>query len=305
MWWMLIAADGLFANTSGGDRQMSLMRRKHRAYLYLNTELAATGGRVTDEILGGIIMAAITEARLSDPTACSAHLQGFEGAVRARGGLKASLVACTIPALRLAHLMPYLVCDPLQDSESDGQRQLQQFVQFLMIQMRRRSFSTFPVGASPQTGLLQFKNIIGAHGSALLYTSLARYLQVEDRRIIRFADEAASFLSFFLITLTLWRMSESIQKPQLFITRLSAVLEGSCAFGEDGRPMLTLQGLMWVVIKAIQDLQAQTNEVREDYELWAILNGIEALRVYRSMSCYKARRRARILLLHILVGEDF
>jgi hypothetical protein len=253
-------------------------------------------------------MGAVTEARLSDSKACNAHILGFEAAIRNRGGLRASLLACAFPAQRLSHLTPYLMCgpSPLDDIEEDcGHDEYEQFTRFLTLQMCSRGFSTYRVDASPEADFLQMGSIIVGLGSALLYTPLAFYLQADDRRIVHYADESSSFLSIFLITLTLWKASESFHNTQLFIERLSMVLEGSCTFDADGVPMLTQQGLAFAVIKAIQDLQAHLNDLSEESELWPILHGFDALRVFRTMRSYKTRRRARALLLSILLGENF
>ncbi|KAL2851046.1 hypothetical protein BJY01DRAFT_122047 [Aspergillus pseudoustus] len=302
MWWMLIAANGLFTNTGTSDGKMSVVERKHRAYQLLNDALRQSSGQVTDEILGGIIMAAITEARLLDPEATNAHLQGFEGAIRSRGGLRASLLGCAIPALRFAHMMPYLVCGPVQDMGESDQDQLLQFGHFLMFQMRHRGFSPFPTQPSPAADLMQFKNIIVV--PELLHSSLSFYLQPDERLFTRFVEEAASFISLFLITLTLWRLSESLLSTQLFVTRLATVLENSSAFDQRGVPLLTTQGFMWVVIKAIQDFQAVYHELSADHGLWPILHGIDALRMYRGMTSFRARKQARQLLLNVLYGQD-
>ncbi|KAL3463729.1 hypothetical protein BJX64DRAFT_115860 [Aspergillus heterothallicus] len=302
MWWMLIAANGLFTNTGNVDGQMSVVERKQRAYQLLNEALRHSGGQTTDEILGGIIMAAITEARLLDPTATNAHLQGFEAAILSRGGLRASLLACAIPALRFAHVMPYLVCGPVQDlGESEG-LQMQRFGQFLISEMRHRGFSPFPSEASPAADFMQLKNIIIV--PELLHSSLSSYLQPDENHTTRFVDEAASFLSLFLITLTLWRVSESLLSTQLFVTRLATVLESSSAFDQNGKPLLTMEGFMWVVTKAIQDFQALFHDISEDHGLWPILHGIDALRVFREMTSIRARKQARHLLLNILYGQD-
>ncbi|KAJ0416884.1 hypothetical protein BJY00DRAFT_217564 [Aspergillus carlsbadensis] len=301
IWWMLIAANGLFTNAGNTDGQMSVVERKQRAYQLLKESLRHSGGQITDDILGGIIMAAITEARLLDPEATNAHLQGFEAGIRSRGGLRLSLLRCAIPALRFAHVMPYLVCDPVQDTGQSDHEQLQLFVHFLMTETRHRGFSPFPTQASPTAGLLQLKNITIV--PALLHSSLAVYLQPDERLITRFVDEAACFLSLFLITLTLWRVSESLISTQLFVARLDTVLESSSAFDPNGIPMLTVQGFLWVVIKAIQDFQALSHELSEDHGLWPILHGIDALRVFRGMT-YNARQQARGLLFSILHGED-
>jgi hypothetical protein len=162
-WWMLIAADALFANNSVANRQISVMHRKHRIYRYFSTLLDESGGRVTNEILGGITMGALTEARLSDLTACNAHIQGFEAAIRNRGGLRASLLACASPAQHLSHLTPYLMCSPspVNDIGDDSSRdEYQRFTRFLTFQMRSRGFSVSQMEASPETDLLQMGSII-------------------------------------------------------------------------------------------------------------------------------------------------
>ncbi|KAL2793260.1 hypothetical protein BJX66DRAFT_231495 [Aspergillus keveii] len=302
LWWMLIAANSLFTNAGSTNGQVSTVERKQRAYQLLNEALRQSAGQITDEILGGIIMAAITEARLLDPVATNAHLQGFEAAIRSRGGLRSSLLSCAIPALRFAHVMPYLVCGPVQDTGQSEHDQLQRFVQFLMSEMRHRGFSPFPTVSSPVADPMQLKNIIIV--PSLLHSSLGSYLQPDERLITRFVDEAACFLSIFLITLTLWRVSESLLSTQLFVTRLDTVLQSSSAFDEHGAPMLTVQGFMWVVTKAIQDFQAVYHELSEDHGLWPILHGIDALRVFRGMTSYNARQQARRILLGILYGED-
>jgi hypothetical protein len=198
--------------------------------------------------------------------------------------------------------MPYLVCGPVQDTGQSEHDQLQRFVQFLMSEMRHRDFSPFPTEYSPVADPMQLKNIITV--PSLLHSSLGSYLQPDARLITRFVDEAACFLSNFLITLTLWRVSESLLSTQLFVTRLDTALQSSSAFDEHGAPMLTVQGFMWVVTKAIQDFQAVYHELSEDHGLWPILRGIDALRVFRGMTSYNARQQARRLLLGILYGED-
>lgn len=215
MWWMLIAADGLFAHP-GADAADTVARRKGQAYGLLKHSLSENSGKVTDDILGGIIMAAITEARLSDPIACHAHLRGYEAAIEARGGLKRSLMDCEIPGLVLAHLMPYLVCEPLPAAEgSIEEEQVQAFVELLMSRMND---ATGRDAVSPQAGLAQLKSIVV--GLGVLRSGLRFYLQPEERKVPRFADEAALFLAFFLVTRTLWTYRESVEDCQLFMSHL-------------------------------------------------------------------------------------
>ncbi|KAL3470101.1 hypothetical protein BJX99DRAFT_57326 [Aspergillus californicus] len=299
LYWMLVAARGLFTNTSDGLEQISLIGRKHRAYRLLNNCIRQSGGRISDEVLGGIIMAAITEARLSDPKASHAHLHGYEAAIRARGGLRTSLEACSISALRLAHLMPYLVCEPLQVG-GDSKVHMEQFVQFLTSEMRHRGFSPLPSEVSPEAGLLQFQSMM--IGPALTNGVLGVYLWPQERHVVRYVDEASSFLALFLITLTLWRASESFSNAQLFATQLRMVLNNSAAFdAQTGNPLLTMQGFMWVVIKAIQDFQAIL-QFRPDDGLWPIMHGADALLIFRTLT-RQSRYQARLLLFQILSGQ--
>ncbi|KAL4864084.1 hypothetical protein BDV12DRAFT_17067 [Aspergillus spectabilis] len=304
MWWMLIAATGLF--TDKGERseiQSSLVRRKQQAYQLMNDYISQSGGRVSDEILGGIIMAAITEARLSDARAANAHLQGFEAAISARGGLKASLASCSISALRMAHLMPYLVSEPAStDTTLSDAQQMQQFVQFVIKETRHRGFSPVAVSISPEAGLLLLQNTIA--GTELLHGPLAFYLNHGKSPTTSFGDEASSFLALFLLTLTLWRISESMDKARLFISHVEKSLADSAAFDpQTGHSLLTKQGLLWAVIHAIQDFQGMHYRMNEDDGLWPILYGVDALRVFRAMTSRETRRQARILLLHILSGQ--
>ncbi|KAL4874317.1 hypothetical protein BJY04DRAFT_212157 [Aspergillus karnatakaensis] len=303
MWWMLIAANGLFTNTSGGLVRTSVARRKQRAYKLLNDAISQNHGRVTDEVLGGIIMAAITEARLSDPVAANAHLRGYEAALAARGGLRASLASCSLPALQMAHLMPYLVTEPAPtDPRRTEEEQMQQLIHFLVSEIRHRGFSPspFPVDVSPGSGLLLLQHTLAGleFGSRLTH-----YLHRDIAAIPRFVDEASRFLSLFLLLLTLWRVSESVEKTHLFISRIEALLADSAEVDiETGLPLLTEQGFMWVVIKAVKDLQVQCYGMEEDGGLWPILHAVGALRVYRGMG-RAVRGGARLLLLHVLSGR--
>ncbi|CEL06533.1 hypothetical protein ASPCAL09706 [Aspergillus calidoustus] len=192
MRWMLIAADGLFTNNrTSGDTQVSLMRRKGQAYRRLNDAICENNGAVTDAVLGGIIMAGITESRLMDPFASKTHLQGFEAALRARGGLEASLRATSNRALRMSHVMPYVVCTPLKsDGEPDDARQLYRFLNRLQAAMGMSGFADFAAPGSPLPGLLPLKNMACIE-PALAHRTLAFYLKPDERRVTRFMDESA------------------------------------------------------------------------------------------------------------------
>ncbi|KAL4886865.1 hypothetical protein BJY04DRAFT_176730 [Aspergillus karnatakaensis] len=301
MHWMLIAANGLFTNSGQRDKLL-LAQRKQQAYELLNDTLARSGGSITDEVFGGIVMAAITEARLSDLTACSAHLQGFEAAISIRGGLRASLLACASPALRLAHLMPYLVSEPLPDTGHDGSQQLQLFVEFLAVKMHHPRFS--PVLDNESTELLPAQTKDMAIRPLILPSSLAFYLR-HDARFPSFADEASCFLSHFLITFTIWTLRGSTVNAQLFVTRLAIVLENSSAVDQNGTPLLTTQGFTWVVIKSIQDSHALFQDLDEDIALWPIIQAVDALRVFHTMTSSDARCEARHLFLRILSRGEF
>ncbi|KAL4886104.1 hypothetical protein BJY04DRAFT_229278 [Aspergillus karnatakaensis] len=292
MRWMLIAASALYANTSMTIGGMTLANRKHDAYQRLNEAIDLSDGIVTDEVLGGIIMATMTEARLADPTAAKAHLQGYEAAIRARGGIRASLIACGLPALRITHLLPYLFSQPMPTSEHGDAQHLNKFLLLLLSQGISQSSNALSPGI-PQ--LLE---------PALSYTPLAFFLQSDDTHLQSFADEASSFLALFLMTLVLSRIRNSSTDPQVFTARLVTILETSCAFDPQGVPLLTDQGFMWTVIRAIQDSESSFTELNEDNGLWMILHAINALRIFRTMSMRETRMQARLLLLYILSGQD-
>ncbi|KAL3441775.1 hypothetical protein BJX65DRAFT_313507 [Aspergillus insuetus] len=303
MRWMLIAADGLFTNNrTGGSTQMSLMRRKDQAYRKLNESLRQNNGVITDAVLGGIIMAGLTETRLMDPFASNAHLQGFEAAVRARGGLEAS-VRNSNQSLRLSHLMPYVVCTPLNsDGEPDDARQLHRFVSRLRAAMGSSGFAEFATPGPPLPGLLPLKNIACIE-PALAHPTLGFYLRPDERRVTRFMEEAPSYLSLFLITMTFWMVAESGPSAELFVDRLITVLEGSSAFDPNtGAPLLKEQGFMFVVLKAVQDFQ-QDYGLSMEYEVWPIVSAIDALKAFRALPSQRARKKARCILFYMLSGQ--
>ncbi|KAL2844424.1 hypothetical protein BJX68DRAFT_277777 [Aspergillus pseudodeflectus] len=253
MRWMLIAADGLFTNDrTGGDTQVSLMRRKGQAYRRLNDAICENNGA----------------SRLMDPFASNTHLQGFEAALGARGGLEASLKTASKRALRMSHVMPNVVCTPLKsDGEPDDARQLYRFVDRL-------------------------RAVMGASGFA-----------PDERRVTRFMDEAPSYLSLFLITMTFWMVTKSGPSAELCVDRLIAVLEGSSAFDlNTGAPLLTEQGFMFVVLKAVQDFQ-QDYGLSMEYEVWPVVSAIDALKAFRALPSPRARKKARCILFYLLLGQ--
>ncbi|EAW11913.1 uncharacterized protein ACLA_006710 [Aspergillus clavatus NRRL 1] len=305
--WMLIAAHGLFTHQPmGSSISLSLTHRKHHAYRLLKDALNRSGGVITDEILGGIIMAAITESRLSDPAASGAHLQGYEGALRARGGLRASLLLCSIPAVRIAHIMPYMVCEPPQDPAGgppNAAQEVQVFVEFLRVVIRQPSVAGSADLVPPQDPRVQLKKL-SLIAPSLLRGTLAYYLQPEEARILRFADESSAFLSLFLIALTLWKISDSVSNSQVFITRLITVLELSTAFDRvKGSLLLTDQGFMWVVLKAVLDFGRTSYDLSKDKEVQPIVDSVNAFRAFRRLSTREARTQVRLLLLRLLSGD--
>ncbi|KAL4790117.1 hypothetical protein BDV19DRAFT_394361 [Aspergillus venezuelensis] len=299
IWWMLIAADGLFA--VNGQRE-NVVFRKRRAYRLLNAHVKDCKGEINDDIMGGVIMAAITEARLLDPIACNAHLKGYEAAIHARGGLAASLSSCTIPALRLAHLVPYLVCPLLPTCvHVDEGEQVQHFSTFLLSKLRQKGSSQFSIDAPTQAEVCQPKDKVA--GKVLLHSSLGPYLRPSNQEA-RFMDEAASFLSLFWIALTLSKPTESTYDSYLFASRVISIFQNSTAFdAETGLPCLTEQGLMWVVLKALLDFDSVVGSSNEN-ELRAVVDGIDALQAYRAMISPSARVQVRMMLFQLLCGED-
>lgn len=301
MWWVLIAADGLFAHPGAdrADHADTVAGRKGQAYRLLKYSLSQNAGKVTDNILAGIIMAAITEARLSDPIACQAHLKGYEAAIQARGGLKRSLMDCQISATRMAHLMPYIVCEPLPAAEGAvEEEQVRRFVEFLISMMND---APGVQAVSPQAGLAQLKGMVV--GLGVLRSGLRFYLQPEERKVTRFPDEMALFLALFLVTRTLWTLRESAKDGQLFMSRLNAFFEASTGFDpHTGRPLLTEQGLVCVIIKVVQNLP---DTPHTSCEISTLMHCVEAIQLYRTMTLRSARDQARLMLSRILSGYDF
>ena len=74
--------------------QSAYLDRKYRAYQSLNEAVHQSRGVVSDAVIGCIIMAIVSESRLSKAEATNAHLLfSYETAVRLRGGLRSIILA--------------------------------------------------------------------------------------------------------------------------------------------------------------------------------------------------------------------
>jgi hypothetical protein len=302
---MLIAADGMLASNKTQEARMNFFRRKNRAYQSLNNALSRDGGKVSDALLGGIIMATITESRLSDSAACNAHLQGYEAAIRARGGLRNSLLVCSTPALTIAHLMPYLVCDPdlpLMEAESSVLQQVQTFVEFLTAEMRPLGFSKPISAGDDERGLVQLETM-SLIESVLSRRTVMFYLRPVEAGVQGYIDESSNVLSLYLIALTLWRARESGSSAEIFLDRLASVLrQSSTVDSVTGDPRLTEHGFMWVTLKAVQDFHARLSDYKHN-TIQTTLDAVNVLVAFRKIASRDARNQARYLLFHMLQGE--
>ncbi|EED14007.1 conserved hypothetical protein [Talaromyces stipitatus ATCC 10500] len=307
--WMLIAAHGRFArNALPGNQsqmQLSLLHRKARAYQSLNYALQRSQQAISDELLGGIIMAIITESRLADPKASNSHLLGYEAALHLRGGLRNIILASSAKMTTyLSHIMPYLVCPPVTSQGSIGARQeLASFQKF---------FAT-AVGLHNNTQLEMWNtDLIGDYDLSftplrsqalitefLLNSDLVGFVKPRLDESSVYMDQSSQFLSLYLIALTLFRL-ENFQETytERFLVRLCTVLKQCSTFDGAGKPLLTTQGFTWVVIKAVMDLGDlfYLRDVSSNHQAQTIVDAVNALKFFREMQSCQSRKEVVFFL---------
>jgi hypothetical protein len=315
---MLIAAHGRFSGNGHPQDQArtktALLRRKHRAYQSLNDALQRSHQAVPDEVLGGIIMAIITESRLSDVEASNSHLLGYEIAVRLRGGLRSIILGSSATqSSHMAHIMPYLACQPVASQSSvDATEESTNFLKFFAA----------AVGylGNMWLGLSRNTDLIGDSGSSfmaplkwqpfitefLLDSELAGYVQPQLKESLPYMDQSSHFLSLYLIALTLYRL-DNCQETYIeqFLRHLCAVLKQSSTYDQAGKPLLTIQGFLWVVVKTMLDLgdMFYLGEACAQHRAQTIMDAVEALKVFRKMRSFLARNEVISFLGRSLVMD--
>ncbi|KAL2839504.1 hypothetical protein BJY01DRAFT_250458 [Aspergillus pseudoustus] len=296
--WILIAAESTFAPSQGGSpisRRSSALRRKQHIYQAMGMALNQSPHAISDNLLGGMIMATVTESRIPDPAACHVHFEGYERAICIRGGLDSSLRVSSVKALRLAHLMPYIVCEPVEVEEEPGlQKQAEDLLCFLDA---RLPFS----GLRPRNYREPGSFSTGEH--LLLGEEWIPYLRPAEDRLRGYADESSHFLSLYLIAAAVSRLRDCYNTrtaPFIFVNHLTAAMTASSAVNRvTGGYELTLQGFMWVVFNCVLGLweapAAATGESSGNLHMLLSLS-IDALRAFRRVTAKGARTEIRAVL---------
>lgn len=322
---MLIAAHGRFSRYGHPDdqarTQTALLRRKHGAYQSLNDALQRSHRSVPDEVLGGIIMAIITESRLADAEASNAHLLGYEIAVRLRGGLRSIILGSSATQTsHMSHIMPYLACQPVASQISvDTAQELNKFLNFFGSQVgylgnmrSNTSRNTDLIGDSGPSFMIPLK-LQPFITEFLLDSELAGYVQPQLKESLPYMDQSSKFLSLYLIALTLHRL-DSCQEvhTERFLRHLCTVFRSSSTYDRAGKPILTTQGFLWVVVKAMVDLgdMFYRGETCFQHRAQTIVDAVEALKVFRKIRSFLARNEVisflgRSLVTHKAGGEIF
>ncbi|GAM43748.1 hypothetical protein TCE0_060f18811 [Talaromyces pinophilus] len=320
---MLVAAHGIFSTYGHPQHeartQTALLRRKHRAYQSLNEALQRNHQSVPDDVLGGIIMAIITESRLADAKASNAHLLGYEIAVRLRGGLRSIILGSSATQTsHMSHIMPYLACQPVP-SESNVDTTTQDFNNFLNFFWGQvgclgnmRSRNTDPIGDSGPSFMAPLKSRPFIR-EFLHDTELAGYLQLQLKESLPYMDQSSQFLSLYLIALTVYRLDNSQEVHiEPFLRHLCTVLRSSSTYDGAGNPLLTTQGFLWVVVKAVLDLgdMFYLGQACSQHRAQTIVDAVEALKVFRKMRSFLVRNEVisflgRSLVTHKTGSEIF
>ncbi|KAL2801588.1 hypothetical protein BJX63DRAFT_417032 [Aspergillus granulosus] len=291
----------------------SILCRKQQLYQTLNTALRQNPDTVSDDLLGDIIMAAVTESRIPDMAACRVHFRGFEEAIRIRGELENSLRAASTKALQLAHLMPYIVCEPLGDEERDHEEarggrepsivnQTEDFQSFLVAELAFSSNPTQPTPPDPCAHTDSRNPESLPTVVSILDAELVSYLRPEGDRLVSFTDESSNFLSLYLIATTLRSGGSSPSSADRFIAHLASVFRAASALHKPTEVVsLTGQGFMWVVFNAVQG-HWETHYGSSGALFMLLSHSIRALRAFRNLTSKRARKKARMLMCEALWG---
>lgn len=316
---MLIAAHGRFSGYGHPQErartQTALLRRKQRAYQSLSDALQNNHQLVPDEVLGGIIMAIITESRLADAEASNAHLIGYEIAVQLRGGLRSIILASSATQTsHMSHIMPYLACQPVaSQSNVDTTQELTNFQNFFagqvdylgnMRTVNLRHTDLIRDSVSSYIAPLRLRPFITKF---LLDTELEGYVQPQLKESLTYMDQSSQFLSLYLIALTLYRLDKTQENyTEQFLRHLCTVLGSSSTYDQAGKPLLTTQGFLWVVVKAVLDLgdMFYLGEACVQHRAQTIVDAVEALKVFRNVRSCPARNEVTLLLGRSLVTHE-
>lgn len=265
-------------------------------------------------------MAIITESRLADAKASNAHLLGYEIAVRLRGGLRSIILGSSATQTsHMSHIMPYLACQPVpSESNVDTTQEFNNFLNFFGGQvgclgnMRSDVRNSDHIGDSRPSFMAPLKSRPFIR-EFLHDTELARYLQPQLKESLPYMDQSSQFLSLYLIALTVYRLDNSQEVHiERFLRHLCTVLRSSSTYDGAGNPLLTIQGFLWVVVKAMLDLgnMFYLGQAYSQHRAQTIVDAVEALKVFRKMRSFLARNEVisflgRSLVTHRTGDEIF
>ena len=95
-----------------------------------------------------------------------------------------------------------------------------------------------------------------------------------------------------MIALTLARLNNFQENyTERFLQRLNEVLEQSAMFDQNGNPLLTVQGFLWVVIKAVLDVKDAIHPGNDSIydRAQTIVDVVDVLKEFREMRSDSAR----------------
>ncbi|KAH8699108.1 hypothetical protein BGW36DRAFT_358616 [Talaromyces proteolyticus] len=303
--WMLIAAAAFVAGRRGEGPSASIFRRKSIAYQTMRKNLidSPAKGPVSDDLVDMLIMATMTESRISQRDASNIHLKGYERAVQTRGGLRKMILASkTHIILFTSHLMPYLISEPPATDVVLGPEALGYALRILEI-ISKGENTVDPsellfTGPSASNEFTPSMSLDLNETIRLLLASglLCRYLRPNFSIYSRYALQTAQYLTLFIVLTGIWRLRDRLPLVKLFLHRLNVALVRSGDHDNQGQNLLTMEGLMWITIKAAFD---GLDGVR-DCQANLIVDSMSALKLFRAAD-ETVRRRLIEHMYQILV----
>ncbi|KAH8705920.1 hypothetical protein BGW36DRAFT_19569 [Talaromyces proteolyticus] len=310
--WIIIGAEAFF--TTGQILPRSLSRRMSVAYKTLNQALPKNdlnekninkngNSAISDDLIAGIIMATITESRISPPNSSKVHLRGYEAAIKSRKGLREIITNSENPVLHSCHLMPYLVCKPsVEDITLTGSGganfalgKLQEIIK------RKNNIDESELGPiSPSSKLNSEKlslplpsfdlAIEESTRYLLSSTALSPYLTSRGWKYSKYSLMSSHFLALFLVVYVLWetRLSslshiDAAGLGELFVNKLNHHLDPNIAHGRHRQDtiLLNTEGLMWMVVKTVFDfysaLESKQDAMRKQGDI--LIEAVLALKL--------------------------
>lgn len=245
-------------------------------------------------------MATITESRFSNPAACRIHLHGYEQVLRNRGDLENSLLRSSSKATQLAHLMPYLVCEPVEEEGSNDLKQIEDFLWFLNAELPPPVFTQL---SCPNSSERKDNENLPGVTTICSHEELASYVQPDESRTSIYTDESSIFLSLYLITAGLRYLGRFSLSADRFISHLESALRAASAVDKNtGALLLTDQGFMWVVFNVVQEDIMGAAWGYTDALVFLLITSTAALKAFRKMTSKSARCEMRHLLYRDLLG---